>query len=117
MVHEESRTRDVLTAIFPECVGKTLTVATVVLYFQFIELCTHVLLVCREYVDTGLLLDFVHVFDDCPLSGEIKRVSTSSECCRAKNIECDFLVQHLGELHTIMIVGVRPIKFHVGEFL
>ncbi len=117
MMHKKSRTRNIFATVFPKSVSETLTIRTFIFHMKLVELSFHISLSCRKHIDASLLQNFTHVFHNRPFTREIKRVSTSSELSLAEYFHCNLLIHHLCKLHTVVVVGVSPIEFHIGEFL
>ena len=116
-MHKKCGACDIFAAVFPERIGQALSVCTLVFDAELFELGLHIVFGCGEHVDAGLVFYLIHVFDNLPFACEIKGVSARGEFCFTKDVVGNFLIQHLGELHAIAVVGICPVEFHVGEFL
>ena len=77
----------------------------------------HLCISGSKEIDTSFVFHGFDVVDLRPVSCEVEGVSF----CREESLPIDFqsylLVEILYECHTILIVGICPVVFHIGEFL
>src|SRR3989339_734470 len=117
MIDEECWTSNILATKFPECIGKSLSVCSFVDDTKLIELLSHIIFTCFQYINAGLLLYFTHIINFWPFSCKIVVHAFCCELSFAKYIDRNFLIEFLDEFHAFSIISVCPVKFHVGKFL
>ena len=117
MIHEKCGSCYLLADILPECISETFTIVSFVLHTELSDLVTHFCISGSEKIDTCFLFYGFEVVDLRPISREIEVVSLRCKGGTAIDGERDLSIEVLHESHPIIIVGICPIEFHIGEFL
>lgn len=117
MIHEKCGTSNLLASVFPEGISETLTIGSVVLHSEFIELRTHRIIGRSEDIDSCFLSNRCDVVDSAPLIREVEGMSSCTEDRLPIDFLCDISVHLLDESHSHLIVSISPIEFHIREFL
>ena len=80
MIYEKCWSRNLLPHIFPERIGESLTIFSLVLHTEFLEFCLHLIVRRSEEIDSCFALDGFEIVDLWPFSCEVETVSLRSKC-------------------------------------